>query len=120
MEPRTIFNALAIKPDKSSRNYSDIWTLDDKRRTLSRVRDRITLTTTETLILKSFITTQQRILSKDEITFKINKDPESYTGLPVYISRLQNKYKTKNFDAGLFRSARNRGYCLVQEIRLPT
>ena len=59
---------------------------------------------------------EARVCSKQELIFGINKDANSYSGLEMCLSRLQSKFKNA-FGERLFRSVRNRGYCLVQEVR---
>jgi two-component system, OmpR family, response regulator len=97
---------------------SDAWALDYERRVLLGRREQIALTASEALILKDFVASEQRVLNKADILACLNKDSGNYTGLVMCISRLQGKFKKVSGGAGLFRSVRNRGYCLVQKIEL--
>ncbi|NMY13774.1 hypothetical protein HBO38_36320 [Pseudomonas veronii] len=49
----------------------------------------------------------------------IGREPELYRGLEMCLSRLQEKFKRVNDGERLFRSVRNRGYCLTQRIKNP-
>ena len=77
----------------------------------------IQLTTIESLLIKTLSQRDERICSKQELIIGINKDTYSYSGLEMCLSRLQNKFKAV-FGERLFRSVRNRGYCLVQDVQV--
>ena len=77
----------------------------------------IQLTTIESLLIKTLSQRDERICSKQELIIGINKDTYSYSGLEMCLSRLQNKFKAM-FGERLFRSVRNRGYCLVQDVQV--
>ena len=77
----------------------------------------IQLTTIESLLIKTLSQRDERICSKQELIIGINKDTRSYSGLEMCLSRLQNKFKAV-FGERLFRSVRNRGYCLVQDVQV--
>jgi DNA-binding response OmpR family regulator len=77
---------------------------------------RIELTETEQQIIDRFVSSHKRVLSKEEIVRSINKDPETYTGLEMCLSRLQLKFKKNTTGKRLIQSVRNRGYCLAQQI----
>ena len=77
----------------------------------------IQLTTIESLLIKTLSQRDERICSKQELIIGINKDTRSYSGLEMCLSRLQNKFKSV-FGERLFRSVRNRGYCLVQDVQV--
>lgn len=76
----------------------------------------IQLTAIESLLIKTLSQRDERICSKQELIIGINKDTYSYSGLEMCLSRLQNKFKAV-FGERLFRSVRNRGYCLVQDVQ---
>jgi len=59
----------------------------------------------------------ERVCGKQELIAGINKDAQAYSGLEMCLSRLQNKFR-KTFEERLFRSVRNRGYCLVQDVKI--
>ena len=75
----------------------------------------ISLTTIESLLLKQLVLSHHRVCSKQELILAINRDPSSYTGLEMCLSRLQDKFNNA-YGERLFRSVRNRGYCLVQDV----
>ena len=75
----------------------------------------ISLTTIESLLLKQLVLSHRRVCSKQELILAINRDPSSYTGLEMCLSRLQDKFNNA-YGERLFRSVRNRGYCLVQDV----
>lgn len=76
----------------------------------------ISLTTIESLLLKQLVLSHRRVCSKQELILAINRDPSSYTGLEMCLSRLQGKFNNA-YGERLFRSVRNRGYCLVQDVK---
>jgi len=77
----------------------------------------IQLTAIESLLIKTLSQRDERICSKQELIIGINKDARTYSGLEMCLSRLQNKFKAV-FGERLFRSVRNRGYCLVQDVQV--
>lgn len=77
----------------------------------------IQLTAIESMLIKTLSHRDERICSKQELIIGINKDTYSYSGLEMCLSRLQNKFKAV-FGERLFRSVRNRGYCLVQDVQV--
>lgn len=93
------------------------WYFSFSTRELSNTNAKIQLTAIESLIINTLVLSKERIISKQELILGIRKDPQTYSGLEMSLSRLQNKFR-KNFDERLFRSVRNRGYCLVQEVKL--
>ena len=76
----------------------------------------IQLTAIESMLIKTLTRSNERVCSKHELIIGINKDAYSYSGLEMCLSRLQSKFKG-TFGERLFRSVRNRGYCLVQEVQ---
>lgn len=78
---------------------------------------RIRLTVTEARLIKTLTLSESRICSKHELIMGIEKDILAYSGLEMCLSRLQNKFRAA-FGERLFRSVRNRGYCLVQDVKL--
>nr|WP_269137472.1 helix-turn-helix domain-containing protein [Pseudomonas sp. PGPR40] len=76
------------------------------------------MTGTESLMLTQLILSDRRVVSKNDLIQRIDKDPENYSGLEMCLSRLQKKFKTAAKGERLIRSVRNRGYCLAQRIRV--
>ncbi|MQT32209.1 hypothetical protein GHO44_16775 [Pseudomonas helleri] len=70
----------------------------------------------ESLLIKTLTLSTARICSKQELILGIDKDPQTYSGLEMCLSRLQNKFR-EAYNERLFRSVRNRGYCLVQDVK---
>ncbi|KQB52593.1 hypothetical protein AQS70_13875 [Pseudomonas endophytica] len=68
------------------------------------------------MLINTLAHSSVRICSKQELIAGINKDPQSYSGLEMSLSRLQKKFRDA-FKERLFRSVRNRGYCLVQDVK---
>lgn len=95
---------------------SQTWFFSFPARELKNNKDRIHLTAIESLIIKTLTLSTERICSKHELILGINKDPQVYSGLEMCLSRLQNKFRN-TFGERLFRSVRNRGYCLVQDVK---
>ena len=93
------------------------WLFNLTTRELCNSTSRIKLTAIESLLVKALILSSARICSKQEIILGIGKDPQTYSGLEMSLSRLQNKFRNV-FDERLFRSVRNRGYCLVQDVKI--
>jgi len=77
----------------------------------------IQLTAIESLLAQTLSRSDERICSKQELILGIKKDTYSYSGLEMCMSRLQSKFKGA-FGERLFRSVRNRGYCLVQDVQI--
>lgn len=94
---------------------ADSWLFSFTARELRNNTASIPLTVIESMLLKTLTLSSERICSKQELIFGIDKDPDTYSGLEMCLSRLQNKFKAA-FGERLFRSVRNRGYCLVQEV----
>ncbi|WP_458370631.1 winged helix-turn-helix domain-containing protein [Pseudomonas fluorescens] len=92
------------------------WTLNKPQRLLSNNLTTINLTRMECLVLELLSSSEERIISNEEILMKLNKDPYSYKGLLMCLSRLQAKFKKLTKGDNLLRSVRNRGYCLTQAI----
>lgn len=99
--------------------YSDspeIWLFCSASQNLCNNSTCIQLTSIESLLLKTLSRSDARIYSKEELIIGINKDTYSYSGLEMCLSRFQKKFRGA-FGERLFRSVRNRGYCLVQDVR---
>ena len=94
----------------------ETWLFDFKTRELSTTAAGIQLTAIESLLIKTLMLNEARICSKQELISGIDKDVNSYRGLEMCLSRLQSKFKDA-FGERLFRSVRNRGYCLVQDVK---
>ncbi|MGP5332283.1 hypothetical protein [Pseudomonas helleri] len=93
-----------------------IWFFNFSAREMHDTTSRIQLTAIESLLIKTLVLSKNRVCSKIELILGIDKNPHSYSGLEMSLSRLQHKFRNI-FDERLFRSVRNRGYCLVQDIR---
>ncbi|ROR61343.1 UNVERIFIED_ORG: transcriptional regulator [Pseudomonas psychrophila] len=107
-------------PNPPFSNYSppsQVWLFNHSKRELCNEIDRIQLTPIESLLIKTLTMSSERICSKYELITSIDKDPNNYSGLEMCLSRLQNKFRA-TFNERLFRSVRNRGYCLVQDINI--
>lgn len=92
------------------------WYFSYTGRELRNETARIQLTAIEALLIRTLIFSTERICSKPELISGIGKDLQTYSGLEMCLSRLQNKFRD-SFDERLFRSVRNRGYCLVQDVK---
>lgn len=115
-------NAAAIAafiPETSRQNNPcttpEAWSFSLNKRQLFSAKAQIPLTTIESLILKQLVLGDRRVCSKEELILGINRDPSHYSGLEMCLSRLQDKF-INVYGERLFRSVRNRGYCLVQEV----
>lgn len=69
------------------------------------------------MLIQTLSRSDERICAKQELIIGIKKDAYSYSGLEMCLSRLQSKFKGA-FGERLFRSVRNRGYCLVQDVQI--
>lgn len=94
------------------------WYLCTKGYRLQSGGHKIELTVAECRLLLAFITSSQRVLSKDSLIRALNKDPDTYTGLEMCLSRLQKKFCAVSGERRLVRAVRNCGYCLVQKLCL--
>lgn len=106
----------ALAPTEYHSDKPNIWLFCYEKLQLCNDTSCIQLTAIESLLIKTLTQTDDRICSKQELIIGINKDTYSYSGLEMCLSRLQNKFKNV-FGERLFRSVRNRGYCLVQDVR---
>ncbi len=107
-------------PESRSNNAcaaSEVWSFRLNKRELSNANTKIALTTIESLLLKQLVLSHRRVCSKRELILAINRDPSNYTGLEMCLSRLQDKFNSA-YGKRLFRSVRNRGYCLVQDVKV--
>ena len=107
------------EPLASAASYSDspqIWLFCATAQTLCNDTTCIQLTSIESLLVKTLTQRDERVCSKQELIIGINKNTHSYSGLEMSLSRLQSKFKGV-FAERLFRSVRNRGYCLVQDVQ---
>ncbi|WP_095053569.1 winged helix-turn-helix domain-containing protein [Pseudomonas sp. Irchel s3b2] len=108
----------AVSRVKESQGNPDIWWFNADDRTLVKEDITIPLTGTESLMLTQLVLSDRRVVSKNDLIQRIDKDPENYSGLEMCLSRLQKKFKTAANGERLIRSVRNRGYCLAQRIRI--
>ncbi len=96
---------------------SQTWFFNFAARELCNTTACIQLTAIEVLLINTLTLSTVRICSKQELITGINKDPVAYSGLEMCLSRLQDKFR-QAFNERLFRSVRNRGYCLVQDVKI--
>lgn len=94
------------------------WVFDFSARELRTAHVCIHLTSTESLLIKTLILSPSRVCSKQQLIRGIDKDVHRYSGLEMCLSRLQHKSKDACGER-LFRSVRNGGYCLVQDLTPP-
>ena len=106
----------ALAPTAHYSSSPDTWLFGFAAQQLCNNSACIQLTAIESLLIKTLSQRDERICSKQELIIGINKDAYSYSGLEMCLSRLQNKFKAV-FGERLFRSVRNRGYCLVQDVQ---
>ncbi|WP_443700348.1 winged helix-turn-helix domain-containing protein [Pseudomonas sp.] len=103
--------------EKPAAHAPDFWTLTHHDRMLVKGGLRISLTTIESALIKKMLHHEERVVSKEELIRNIGREPELYRGLEMCLSRLQDKFRRVNDGERLFRSVRNRGYCLTQKIK---
>ena len=113
---KTTLTAPALAPTSHFSDSPDTWLFCSVAQRLCNNTACIQLTAIESLLIKTLSQRDERICSKQELIIGINKDTYSYSGLEMCLSRLQNKFKAV-FGGRLFRSVRNRGYCLVQDVK---
>ena len=107
----------ATTPTAQYSSSPDTWLFGFAAQQLCNNTACIQLTAIESLLIKTLSQRDERICSKQELIIGINKDARTYSGLEMCLSRLQNKF-TAVFGERLFRSVRNRGYCLVQDVQV--
>ena len=113
----TTYVPTSTTPDSVYSPPSQTWFFNLAARELCNTSARIQLTAIESLLINTLALSTERICSKQELIAGINKDPVAYSGLEMCLSRLQSKFRAA-FDERLFRSVRNRGYCLVQDLKI--
>lgn len=113
----TTYVPTSTLPDPTYSLPSQTWLFNVAARELCNTTACIQLTAIETLLINTLALSTVRICSKQELITSINKDPVAYSGLEMCLSRLQDKFR-QAFNERLFRSVRNRGYCLVQEVKI--
>ena len=106
----------ATTPTAQYSSSPDTWLFGFAAQQLCNNTACIQLTAIESLLIKTLSQRDERICSKQELIMGINEDARTYSGLEMCLSRLQNKFKAV-FGERLFRSVRNRGYCLVQDVQ---
>ena len=114
---KTPLTSPALAPTARYSNSPDTWLFCSTAHRLCNNNTCIQLTAIESLLIKTLAQRDERICSKQELIIGINKDTYSYSGLEMCLSRLQSKFKGV-FGERLFRSVRNRGYCLVQDVQM--
>lgn len=95
----------------------DVWSFCFAEQVLCNSTACIQLTNIESMLIQTLTRSNERVCSKQELILGINKDAYSYSGLEMCLSRLQSKFR-RAFSERLFRSVRNRGYCLVQDVQI--
>lgn len=95
----------------------DVWSFCFAEQVLCNSAACIQLTNIESMLIQTLTRSNERVCSKQELILGINKDAYSYSGLEMCLSRLQSKFR-RAFNERLFRSVRNRGYCLVQDVQI--
>lgn len=113
----TIYVPTSTPPPSAFSLSPKTWYFSFAARELQNENTRIQLTAIEALLIKALAFSAERICSKQDLISGIGKDPHTYSGLEMCLSRLQNKFRDC-FDERLFRSVRNRGYCLVQDVKV--
>ncbi|MFJ4116974.1 hypothetical protein ACIPV9_11225 [Pseudomonas psychrophila] len=98
-------------------NSPEVWLFCSASHSLCNNSTCIQLTAIESLLVQTLSRSDERICSKQELILGINKNTHSYCGLEMCLSRFQSKFKGA-FGERLFRSVRNRGYCLVQDVQI--
>lgn len=98
-------------------NSPEVWLFCSASHYLCNNSTCIQLTAIESLLIQTLSRSDERICSKQELILGINKNAHSYCGLEMCLSRFQSKFKGA-FGERLFRSVRNRGYCLVQDVQI--
>ncbi|WP_081498327.1 winged helix-turn-helix domain-containing protein [Pseudomonas psychrophila] len=106
-----------ISPTPTIHSPPQTWFFSFVSRELSNSKTRIQLTSMESMLVRTLTLSVARICSKQELILGIDKDPQTYSGLEMCLSRLQSKFRD-TFEERLFRSVRNRGYCLVQDVKI--
>ena len=114
---KTPLTSPALAPSARYSNSPDTWLFCSTTHRLCNNNTCIQLTTIESLLIKTLAQRDERVCSKQELIIGIHKDASSYSGLEMCLSRLQSKFKGV-FGERLFRSVRNRGYCLVQDVQM--
>ena len=95
----------------------DVWSFCFAEQVMCNSTACIQLTSIESMLIQTLTRSNERVCSKQELILGINKDVHTYSGLEMCLSRLQTKFKAA-FGERLFRSVRNRGYCLVQDVQV--
>ena len=98
-------------------NSPEVWLFCSASHYLCNNSTCIQLTAIESLLVQTLARSDERICGKQELIIGIKKDAYSYSGLEMCLSRFQSKFKGA-FGERLFRSVRNRGYCLVQDVQI--
>lgn len=94
-----------------------VWFFCPRNRALISGENTILLTRTESQIVNLFLSSNHRPISKSLIAVGIEKCPDNYNGLLMTLSRLRRKFSAFSNGETLFKSVRNRGYCLTQLLK---
>lgn len=113
---RTIYVPIYAPGANTNSLQPQTWFFSFELRQLRNSTTQIPLTSIESQLIKTLILSTERICSKQDLILGISKNPHTYSGLEMSLSRLQNKFRDA-FNERLFRSVRNRGYCLVQDVK---
>ncbi|WP_193040037.1 MULTISPECIES: winged helix-turn-helix domain-containing protein [unclassified Pseudomonas] len=94
----------------------ETWILIKKSKSLTNGELIIYLSKTELKLLEAIAQEPERKAKTDLLIRQIDKQPNTYKGLPMCISRLRNKFKNSTNGKRLFVAIRNYGYCTTQLI----
>lgn len=89
----------------------EIWILRKNDKMLTNKDFRVSLTKTELHILEA-LAKKDREEGSDLLISLMNKDPKTYKGLPMCISRLRKKFKSSTSGGNVLVAIRNHGYHL--------
>jgi DNA-binding winged helix-turn-helix (wHTH) protein len=92
------------------------WKLDISHKLLVKDDVKVILTGIESVLIKTLVQADDRVVSKEDLIRSIGREPDKYCGLGMSLSRLQDKFKKVTSGERLFCAVRNRGYCLIQKI----
>ncbi len=92
------------------------WILKNDERMLISSTLSMKLTKMELTILMIFLEGPRKPMSHVAITERIEKNPDTYKGICMCISRLNKKFKKLTRGDRLFISIRNKGFYLTQVI----
>lgn len=95
-----------------------IWILSPDEKTLSNYTLSMKLTKIEIRVLIIFVRRPRRAISHCMIIQCMGKNPDTYKGISMCVSRLNRKFKKITDGDRLLICVRNRGFYLTQKILL--